>query len=183
MELPYCLLSDIYLQFILRKGLHFFSFLCIKDTRSCFWDMRINSTWINHISLSDMNSSARCLTLLKQLAQCQLQIPHTICERRQRTFLNQDEYSLTTMKWEYLIRSKLQTDTSPCLLAMDLTLDQDILHDLVWPNSWMSNMMLKYTTFQFLTPLHIVHTTNRGLPYLLASIKVWLSAPDYQIFL
>jgi hypothetical protein len=78
-----------------------------------------------------MNSSARCLTLLKQLAQCQLQIPHTICERRQRTFLNQDEYSLTTMQWEYLIRSKLQTDTSPCLLAMNLTLDQDILHDFV----------------------------------------------------
>jgi len=44
-------------------------------------------------------------------------------------------------------------------------------------------MMLKYTTFQFLTPLHILHSTNRGLPYLLVWFTVWLSAPDYQIFL
>jgi len=38
----------------------------------------------------------------------------------------------------------------------------------------------KYTTFQFLTPFHILHSTNRGLPYLLDWIRVWLSAPDYR---
>ena len=82
--------------------------------------------------------SASCLILLNQLAQSQLHIPHK--------FVGGDQV-LSWIKmsphWQWCtannsFEASFKRDTCPCLLAMILKLDQDIKHDIVWPNSWMS---------------------------------------------